>query len=287
MKKLITLLFVQSILINIGQAQTSIWKVEGNGNTLYIGGTIHILRPQDYPLPVEFDSAYERADVIVLEADIKKFEEPGMAQTLMMKAMYQDEQTLTSVLSKEVYADLSRESTKLNIPLASMDKFKPSLVILSLAVMKMQQLGISADGVDKHFHERASKDSVDILFLETVEEQIDLIANMGEGNENEFVQYSLKDFEQMEKDLMEMIATWRDGSATVMLSQLDKMAKEFPALYQSLLVTRNNNWLPTIDNFLKDEKIEFIMVGTLHLYGTDGVLDKLRAKGYGVDKFEL
>ncbi len=55
----------------IAQGQSSVWKISKGAQTLYIGGTCHILRLDDYPLPAEFDLAYAAADKLVLEVDYR------------------------------------------------------------------------------------------------------------------------------------------------------------------------------------------------------------------------
>jgi uncharacterized protein YbaP (TraB family) len=65
------------------------------------------------------------------------------------------------------------------------------------------------------------------------------------------------------------------------------MNKEFPELYQSLLVQRNNNWMPKIDQYLSDKQVEFIIVGSLHLHGAEGLLKKLKDKGYLLEQLKL
>lgn len=287
MKRLFLLLVLNTFLFSHGFSQSSVWKVEGNGNTIYLGGSVHVLRPGDYPLPEEFNVAFNKAEAIVLEADIEKLEDPEIAQSLIVKGIYQGEKNLQNVLSEEVYAKLKVQCSNLSIPIENLAKLKPSLVVLTLTVMKMQQMGISAEGIDKHFYVKSKAENKDILFLETVEEQIELIVNMGEGNEDDFVLKSLKDFESMEKDLSSLMVGWRDGTSKVMKKELKEMKKEFPELYQSLLVQRNNNWMPKIDQYMNDKQVEFIIVGSLHLHGIEGLLKKLKDKGYLVEQLKL
>ena len=80
----VIILSLVSVFINVCLAQSSVWKLEGKGNTVFIGGTMHLLSAEDCPLPPEFDRAYARSEVLVIEADIKKMEEPAMMQKVMM-----------------------------------------------------------------------------------------------------------------------------------------------------------------------------------------------------------
>ena len=79
----------------------------------------------------------------------------------------------------------------------------------------------------------------------------------------------------------QMIQAWRTGNDS-MLSELfiDEMKNEAPELYDSLLVERNNNWLPLIEAMFQQEGTEFVLVGAAHLVGDDGLLKMLTDKGY-------
>ena len=231
--------------------------------------------------------AYLNSDVLVFEADIKKLESPEVSQQIITKAMYSDERTLQNVLSEDVYKELEKISLSLNIPLTNMSKFKPSMVVLTLTILKMQKMGMAVEGIDQHFYSKAIEDDKSLLFLETVEEQVDLIITMGEGNEDEFVLHSIEDFESMEKEMEELILTWRDGSARSMKKQLSTMKKKYPELYQSMLVQRNKNWMPLIESYFQNAPIELIIVGALHLHGSDGIIDMCKKKGYTIEQVEL
>jgi uncharacterized protein YbaP (TraB family) len=286
MKKLLSIL-LNLVLISFTFSQTSIWEVSGKGTTLYLGGSIHILHADDYPLPPEYDNAYNKSEVMVFETDIKKLEDPKFAQSMLFKAMYQDGRTLKSVLSPKVYESLKTACTNANLPIENLAQFKPSMVILLITMEKMKELNITEEGIDKYFDKKAIADKKEILALETVEEQINLLTTMGDGNEDEFVKHSLKDIDEWDTEMAKLTAAWRSGSSKEMNKQLDEMKKEYPALYTAMLVDRNNKWMPQIDGFLDSKTVEFVIVGTLHLHGTDGLLALLKAKGYTVKQLTL
>jgi len=51
-------------------------------------------------------------------------------------------------------------------------------------------------------------------------------------------------------------------------------------------IDRNDAWLPKIEQRLKTPGHDdtLVVVGALHLLGNDGVVEKLRAKGYRVER---
>lgn len=261
---------------------TSVWKVSKNGNSIYLGGTVHLLRAEDYPLPAAYEKAYNASEVLTFETDTKAVSNPEMAQEVMKKGSYQDDRTLETVLSKEVYSLLEAEATKQGLPMAFLNRMKPGLVIATLSAMQMKKDGMGEEGVDMHFTNRGEDDKKGIEQLESISSQLDRITEMGEGNEDEFVKYSLKDLVDMKDKMDDLISEWRNGSP--MADEINLMKKDYPAMYKSLLVDRNNNWMPKILSYLDNGTKAFVLVGSLHLHGEDGLLSLLQKQGYQIEQ---
>lgn len=268
-------------------SQTSVWKVEGNGSSLYFGGTIHLLSPEDYPLPAEFDSAYAWSDVLVLEADIDSMQDPQVAQKMMSMATYQDDRTLESELSKESYLLLEQECAAINMSIADFLKFKPSMVILFITITKMQQAGSTSPGVDQYYLTRAKTDNKALSFLETVESQLQLLFGGDEENNDELVMQSLESMDEMDKMSGEINADWRKGKEKVFTHLQKDMHKEYPDIYKKLVVDRNGAWITVLESCLNNNRTEFVLAGTLHMHGPDGVLALLKKKGYQISQLKL
>ncbi|GHT33358.1 GumN protein [Bacteroidia bacterium] len=284
MKKRTFLTFFAISSAFFAAAQTSVWEVSKGRNKVYIAGSVHILRPGDYPLPKEFEAAYEKADMLVFEADLDKLASPEAARQFMKKMTYTDGKTLQSVLSEKTYIAL--EESLAPLPIKKLDSLKPIMAILTITAVNVSKLGITTDGVDKYFFDRAKKDKKKMQFLETPDYQVDLLSRIGDGREDDFVMYSLNDLKTMEKDLNALISTWRNGSATLITSQIKEMQREFPELYQSMLVKRNQKWLSKIEIYINNDRTELIIIGDAHLHGSDGLLHLLSEKGYKVKQIK-
>ena len=243
------------------------------------------MQESDYPLPDEFDAVYEKAQKLVFEADASKFQDPEVAQAMMAQAMLTDSKTLPDVLNEDVYKKLGEEAAKLSIPIANLARFKPSMVMITMTSFKLQQIGISAKGVDQNYIDKANADSKEIGYLETAESQINALMNMGVGYENDFVMYSLEEMDQTASIIEELITSWKDGTSSVVKNQLTVMKKGYPDIYNSLILNRNNNRIPQLNEFMQDDTVEFVIVGSLHLHGPDGILGMLKAQGYQVTQF--
>lgn len=281
MKSILTLLCLFGLCSN-SFAQSSIWKVTNGENTVYLGGTCHILRKADYPLPKEFDLAYEKSDKLFFEVDPAELQAPDFAMRLMAESVYRDGRTLKTVLSKEAYAALAEQGRKSNIPIEVIHKTKPGMAIMMMTLQEFTKAGVTQEGVDLHYHNKAVDDKKPIGSLETADFQLDLITNIGEGNESEFVLYGLQDLDKINEFYDELIQAWETGDLEATEHLFIKDMKKFPEFYEEFLKSRNENWLPQIETMLKDKPTEYVLVGFAHMAGEDGVVELLKAKGYKV-----
>ena len=274
-------------LLSLSQAKadTSVWSVRSGDNVIYLGGTVHLLRPADYPLPGEFEEAYQASSELYFETDIASMNDLSVQAQMLQQLTYGDDESLSSILSDEAYAALSAYTATAGLPIAMLNKFKPGLLISTLQILVFQSMGFTPQGVDAFFHTQAVGDGKAEGQLETVQEQIGSIAAMGEGNESEFILLSLKDLAETGDVMEDMIGAWRSGDAEG-LSELfvEEMKVEAPALYDTLLLQRNLKWVPQIDSMLQDADTEFVLVGAAHLVGENGLLDLLSQKGYEINQ---
>ena len=286
MKKAI-LIFTLFILQNVLFAQTSIWKIQKNDEIIYLGGTIHLLRAKDYPLPIEYEKAYQNANSIYFETDLQTLENPAMQKTILSHMLYKNGKKLSNVLSPKVYQALKEHAQSRGLNLQQFDGFKPAMILLSLTVIELQRMDINASGVDKYYLNKSLKDKKHIGQLESVQTHMNYMASMGQGNEDNLIIQSLKDFKETKTKFLSMIKAWREGENETLynLFVID-MKKNTPQLYKSILVERNNNWMPVLKSLFKNNKTEFVLVGAAHLVGEDGLLQQFKNQGFSVKRFK-
>lgn len=266
-------------------AETSMWKVSKGNDYLYIGGTVHLLPESAFPLPAEFDQAYAATDTLVLEAKIPEPTDTEM-QTALIKAMaYTDGRSLSKVLSPEVYQQVADYFAPYGVQLQQLDGYKPGFVILQMLSMEMMKAQMAGEGVDSYFNKKAKADGKTLAYLESVESQINLLANMGDGYEDAFIKMNLEQFDDFKAYFTAIIAAWRAGDMAALDSLAVKPARELdPVLYQALFVQRNKAWLPQIKQMFGNNSKELVLVGGGHLAGADGVLALLEHAGYTVEQ---
>jgi len=94
---------------------------------------------------------------------------------------------------------------------------------------------------------------------------------------------SLQDLEETDQMMEEIITAWRAGdNETLAEAFVTDMLEEAPEVYDTLLRQRNLKWIPIIRSMFEDDDTEFVLVGTAHLVGPDGLLELLAAEGYTV-----
>ena len=138
MKKAGLLFMFFFLYIYLGFAQSSVWEINHNGNTLYLGGSIHVLREEDFPLPREFDEAYGKSETIVLETDPQLLNSPEIAAYLMTNMLLPEGKTLGTVLSREAYKKLLKKCKDRGISIDDVKRWKPSIIINVLSVMEAE-----------------------------------------------------------------------------------------------------------------------------------------------------
>lgn len=261
-------------------AQTSVWKVTRNDQTLYLGGTCHLLRPADLPLPAEYDQAYAAAQKVYFETDIGRVMSPEMQQAIAQRGLYQDGRTLEGVLDAATWKLVQDHCAATGLPVANVSRLKPWLAAIMFAAVELQKLGVSQEGVDAIYFKRAKADAKPVAGLESFEHHIDLITNIGAGRENEMIRSTLEDLAQTVTDFPQMLAAWRQGDLAAMDQYiLDDMRAKYPEIFRDLIVNRNDAWLAVIEELLKTPETELVLVGFGHLAGREGLIERLRNGG--------
>ena len=130
-------------------------------------------------------------------------------------------------------------------------------------------------------------DQKPIYSLETLDEQIDYVVNMGQGQESRLVLQTLADIQRIKEQLDEMRKAWRQGDLKSLDALLNReMKQKFPALYRTLLVERNQRWLAPLAEELKQDRVTLVLVGAAHLPGDQGLVRQLQEAGFSLRQLQ-
>ncbi len=266
-------------------AETSVWKVSKGDDFIYVAGTVHLLPASEYPLPSAFAEAYRQADTLVLEAPLP--ESMAEQQQMLKSLQYPAGQTLSKKLNPSVRNELHQYLQNLGLPVAMVDNFKPGFVAMQLTLVEMSKAGLSGDGVDKYFLTQAKTAGKPLHFLETLEFQIELIAQLGAEDPNAFIKMSLAEAKDSSAMLKKLIKAWRAGDMDFIEREVLLKAKQDDAMtYRLMFSDRNQRWLPQLQQMFQQPGHELVMVGAAHLPGNDGVLQLLQQAGFTLKQMQ-
>lgn len=262
-----------------------LWRVTSKQNSIYLLGSIHLLKEESYPLPAVIDKAFEECEVVGFEVDLAEMVSAAKQRLIMEKALLPAGQTLEGLLTKETYARLKTKAAEMRLSIAVLGRFRPWYVAVAISMEKLRRLGFSQEnGVDMHYYNRALKAGKMTTGLETVEDQVAMFGKLTKDNQDEFLRQVLDDMDVIEKELSKIIKAWSAGDTKGINDTLLKSFKDHPKIREIVLTDRNRKWLVKIEQFLKGEKKHFIVVGTAHVVGKDSLVELLTKKGYTVEQ---
>ena len=277
------------ITVSLLDAKSILYKVSSKSNTVYILGSIHLAKPELYPLDKAIEKAYKKSEVLVVELDAQSEESAVKMQTAMLKlGIYPDSKSLKTELNSKTYKQLQEYTTKAGVPLQMLEQMRPWVVMLQLSVVEMLRLGYSPElGIDKHFIDRAKDDKKSILELESIDEQMALLSRDDKEYQDKLLRYTIESMHEIEPMLESMFKSWKKGDAkdiekTFLLSM--KNDTDLDEIYDVLITKRNKKMTKKIVDYLKEEKDYFVVVGAGHVVGKGGIVNLLQNRGYKVSQ---
>jgi len=266
-------------------AGTSLWKIENGNNTVYLLGSIHLLRESDYPLPPAIESAYDTAQVVVFETHLDSADSPAAQVKFASLGLLAEGATLGEVLSDSSYSLIRLLAVEVGMDIRVIERFKPWAAALILSLQKMSQLGIDpAWGLDRHFFKRAKKENKEILALETIDFQIEMLNTLSEPDQERFLKHTFEEFAHLEQEMPRLIRAWRDGDNDETAELLSAGFDGYPELFERLIKSRNENWMSRLEALMRKHEDVLVVVGLGHLVGEHGLVQQLRARGVPVEQ---
>ena len=263
----------------------TLWTVEGENNTVYLLGSIHVLRAGDEGLPAAAEDAYDDAEQLVMEIDLDDVaagDPAALLGAMQRMALLPEGDSLREVLGADFDA-INERARGAGLDLALLDRFAPWFVAVTLLQLELAKRGFSPElGVEQMLATRAVADGKPIQGLETAEQQFAVLAGLPMPMQKRFLVMTLEDAAGLDAEIDELMQAWREGDSDALARLLSEEFDEFPELYKPLTEDRNRAWLGQLVELLDDRDDYLVVVGALHLVGRNSVVDLLRQRGYEV-----
>lgn len=264
----------------------ALWVVKDADSTLYLFGSVHVLRPETVWASPRVDAAFDSAETVWFE--ISNPDDQAALTPLIQQHGLSPARPLSSLLSVEEIADMDAAARTIGASAAQLDPLRPWLAALSLAVAPLAKAGYDpASGVELALKARAEAAGKPIQAFETVDKQVAILANLPEAVQLVFLRETLEDFDEAVTLIDAMVTDWAEGDVEA-LDRLvvQDMKAASPELYKALLVDRNTDWADQIETMLQGSGTVFIAVGAAHLAGDDSVQAILEQRGVEVDRIQ-
>jgi uncharacterized protein YbaP (TraB family) len=265
----------------------ALWSMADDDSTIYLFGTVHLLRPDTQWLTPPVEVAWQEAQTVYMEADTDSAEVQAELAGLMQRlGVYSDGTTLLSRLDPAQTATVKAASDALQVPLAALAPLKPWLAGLQLSVMQLVKAGYDpASGVETVLNRDPLIADKRRRYFETAAQQIEFFETLTEADQVAMLVAGARAVIEEPDALDALVEAWSAGDVKELarlMSSVDAFGSE--AVYELLLTDRNRAWLPKIEALLDEPGVHLIAVGAGHLAGEDSVVALLRARGYRVQR---
>lgn len=259
-------------------ADPALWVVKDKDTTIYLFGTVHVLKPGLSWFDEGVKAAFDRSDALVLEMVLP---DPATVQGMVMKmGMAKDGPPLSKKLPADKRDAYAKAVTEIGAPLAVMEQLKPWLAATEFSVVPLQKLGYDpANGPEGVLTTAAKAANKQVIGIETAEQQFGYLDGLSQKAQVDFLTSAIDDMPKLGSEMGEMVADWSKGEPEALARIMNDELTGEPELKQTLLIDRNAHFASWIAARMKQPGTVFVAVGAGHLAGDASVQADL-AKTY-------
>lgn len=257
-------------------ADPALWVVKDEDTTVYLFGTVHVLKPGLTWFDEAVRKAFDGSQTVVLEvADLNP---EAVQKVALAKGFNASGPTLTDKLPADKRAAVTQALTAAGLPQQVYDRMDPWLAAVQLVGAPMEKLGYKGDsGAEKAIAAAARDANKQVIGLETAEQQLGFFDSISEPEQVKFLVSSAEDLPELGREMERMVATWARGDARGLAAIMNENLKDSPEVARILLTDRNKRWAEWIDRRMDQPGTVFVAVGAGHLAGAGSVQDQLGA----------
>ena len=305
--------FAGRLILNLYDQQNAgslglLWKAEGNGNTLYLLGSIHTDRSNLYPFHKQLRDIITGSELAAFELDFNSQE--GIDEFTAMQ-VYSDGATLKDHIDPELYQEVVEALAPLGMPEEQVAQFKPWALANSFTALSMldETSSDNAMAIDLYINSKASNAGIPIEGVETYAFQGSIFDNLSDEYQENYLAMTLSmylgmdaaeglseeekaEYEAALKEQDEAVDRWMEQWKT---RDTEGFAKDYPKddiqanttdeLNAKLFEGRDPNMIAWADRYLKQEGSHtgLMTVGAGHMIGKTGIVQGLKDLGYTVE----
>lgn len=270
-----------------GPSDVAMWEVGDEDTTVYLVGTVHLLREgTEWETPA-FEAAFDEAEAVYLEADVTSPEVQAEVAALIPElGMNPPGVTLSSYYDEDELTQLDAAIAPLGMTTEQLDPFRPWFAGITLGVLGITKLGgMPEAGVETMIAEDAAEAGKPMRYLETAEQQLRILASDDDETQADLLLASAEDYDDLEGYFAGLIGAWYDGRPDVVGDIMNEAFEAYPGVAETLLYRRNADWAEQLERLIETEEgVYLVAVGAGHLAGEDSLQDYLAEAGYEAER---
>ena len=262
------------------------WRVsDGDGNHLYLVGTVHAATEDMYPLPEPITAAFDSAEILVLEVDPRTMNQREMERLVRRYGMLSNRESLRDLLAADIWSRVVDWGQRVSLSPGQLNRMRPWLATTTLVSVELASIGVDRGlGMEPWLMERAINRGMLVKQLETAEEQIGMLAGLPLEVQISFLENSILDAETFSDSVGQLLGSWRNGDVEAMTELLAETYAEQPMIYEVMISSRNHRWVKAIEPMLASGQVHYVAVGALHMVGPDGLVALMLESGFVVER---
>jgi uncharacterized protein YbaP (TraB family) len=267
-------------------AEPALWAIKDKDSTIYLFGTIHVLKPDTQWRSAKIDQALKNSADLTLE--IVGADDPAVMQPLILKYGLDPAKPLSSKIGPEAFKHAAELAQGGGVPPQALEAMRPWLAAISLSMAPVIKAGYDPrSGVEQVLVKTAAESGKAKNALETPEQQIRFFADLPAKTEADFLRATLEDADEGVRKIDKMVAAWAAGDVAELEKEfVTEMKGDYPELYELLLVKRNQDWANQLKTKLAGSGVSFVAVGSGHLVGPESVQAQLAKLGIKAERVE-
>ena len=265
-----------------------LWRVSTAGAAPnYLLGSVHVGRPDMYPLPAEVLEAYACGEALVVEADIVAAEPGEIAAKTAALGLYRGGEGLEDTLTTEQWQVVTAAAERTRLSSALLQRQKPWLAYATLTMSAARVAGYrEALGVDRYFLEKAHRQGKPVLELEGLDRQLEALSGLAVGQQVSLLGHTAALIVAGDLGVETLLSAWRRGDIDRLQELIEsQFPPELAPTYRALVVDRNLSMVQRLVELSQRRQDGFfVLVGAAHLPGRYGLLALLRERGYRIER---
>jgi uncharacterized protein len=260
-----------------------IWVIEDDNSTVYMIGTVHMMRDGvDWESP-QLADILDAADNVWLE--LASFDPPENLFGLIMESGMSPDRPLSSLLDDDEMAGLETILDEHGVPLDSFDDLRPWYAYLQISSLMLVDAGFDPQGgIDMHIKDRADRMGIPVMGFETFEQQFETLSGMDESVQLDVLRQTIIEYEEAKISLVDELESWIDGDLSTLERETAEIAEELEGFYDVLFTERNLGFADGIEDILSGKGTSLVAVGLGHYVGPDSIPEILEERGYTVER---